>query len=203
MPVHDNAAHAARLDQLARSLEQLLALRDQLEALTGTSGYGAWSPERLRSALPAGHEALLRLLAGEEGDGSAERIRDRLRDRFALEIDPVDESIGPAARLHNRRVLALAGSESAAAAAYEAASLDLEAIAALAAAADGAEDAKASLDLQNRILAQNAKSLLEAARMLAAAEVGEAQRRRLEAERALRIREMALPRFVNPRLDRP
>jgi len=48
-----------------------------------------------------------------------------------------------------------------------------------------------------------ARSVLHVAQVAAAAEVAAAQARRLEAERALRHREMVAPLFVNPRLVGP
>ncbi len=207
MPVYDGVAEATRLEQLGHLVNQLTTMRRQLEAaraslqaLTGSAGFGSWHPRSLESALPAGEADLDRLLAGGGGTGAAPALRDRLREEFQLEIEASPDSSGTAAEIHNQVVLGSQGLEAVARTAYEEAARDLGAVAALSRAIDNAGSVKASMDLQNRLLAQNAKSILAAARLIAAAEAAAARQARLDAERALRLRRLAEPRFFNPRL---
>ena len=205
VPVHDVAAEATRLQQLTHLVNQLSTLRSQLaaarsslDALTGSAGYGSWHLRSLESALPAGQSELARLLAGGQVSGSTPILRDRLREEFQLEIEASPHSSGSAAGIHNDSVRGSHGLEAVARTAYEEAVRDLEAVVALSAAIDRAGSVKASMDLQNRLLAQNAKSILAAARLTAAAEAAAARRIRMDAERSLRLRRLATVRFHNP-----
>ncbi len=209
MPVHDGAAEATRLEQVARLADQLRTMRRQLDAaranlqaLTGTAGYGAWNPDSLVSTLPDSQRELASVLSGRGDAGASAVLRDRLREYFQLELEASPEAVRTAASVHNERVWGLQGLEALARTAYEKAVHDERAIAALSAAIDEAHSMKASTDLQNRLMAQNAASVLAAARMIAASEVAAARRRRLEAEWSFRLRRLATPRFLNPRLSR-
>ena len=204
VPVHDATAHVARLDQVARLVEQLNLLRGQLDAahdslraLTGSGGYGARHPGGLATGLPGGEAAFAALLAGG-GEGPAAALRDRLREAFQLEV----EAGAGAAGLHNARVRGAHAREALARTTYEEASRNLELVRTLSGEADAADSVKTAIDLQNRLLAQNARSVLAVVQVMAAAEAAEAQRERRQAELALRLRRMAEPRFLNPRLDR-
>ena len=205
VPVHDVAAEATRLRQLTHLVNQLSTLRSQLaaarsslDALTGSAGYGSWHLRSLDSALPAGQSDLARLLAGGRFSGAAPVLRDRLREEFQLEIEASPGSSGSAVGIHNDSVRSSHGLEAVARTAYEETVRDLEAVVALSAAIDRAGSVKASMDLQNRLLAQNAKSVLAAARLIAAAEAAAARQMRIDAERALRLRRLATARFHNP-----
>ncbi len=205
VPVHDVAAEATRLQQLTHLVDQLSLLRSQLaaarsslDALTGSAGYGTWHIRSLDSALPAGQSELVRLLAGGQLSGAAPILRDRLREEFQLEIEASPSFSGSAAGIHNDSVRGSHGLEAVARTAYEEAVRDLEVVVSLSAAIDRAGSVKASMDLQNRLLAQNAKSVLAAARLIAAAEAAAARRMRMDAERSLRLRRLATVRFHNP-----
>ena len=205
MPVHDVAAESTRLEQLTHLVEQLNTLRGQLEtaraslrAITGSAGYGSWHSGSLESTLPDGHLELVRLLAGHDEVGEAAALRDRLREDFQLEIEASRGFSGTVANIHNNRVRGSQGLEAVARTAYQEAARDLGVVAGLSKGVDGATTLKESMDLQNRLLAQNAKSVLAAVRMIAAAEAAAARRAQMDAERSLRLRHLARPRFRNP-----
>ena len=209
VPVHDGAAEATRLEQVAHLVDQLTTMRRQLEAaranlqaLTGAAGYGAWDPGSLVSTLPAGQGELAGILSGQGDTGASAVVREQLREYFQLELEASPEAVRTTASVHNERVWGLQGLEAIARTAYEKAAQDERVITALSAAIDRAQSVKASMDLQNRLMAQNAASVLAAARMIAATEAAAARQRRLDAERALRLRRLAIPRFLNPRFSR-
>jgi len=203
VPVFDATAHTTRLEELAHLVHQVTTLGRQLDAITGAEGYGGWNAGSLGHALPLTPVDLARLLVGGRSGSEADEARDRLRSEFRLEIDEVDESVGSGAWLHNLTVRNFQGREAVARIAFAAAARDIAAVGAMARGIDAAHSLKSAMDLQTRTLAQTARSVLHVAQVAAAAEVAAAQARRLEAERALRHREMVAPLFVNPRLVGP
>ena len=208
-PVFDAAAQATRVNQLHQLSEQLSALqriRDaeerQIAALTGSRGYGAYRTDAFVTHLPGGGDEVAGILRGATGQGIVYALVRRLRDLFPLEITEPGSSGGPGQEFHSQIARMSMGSEALARIAYQELARDLEVVTALSRSIDTATDPKAVLDLQARLMAQNAKSALTAARVLTLSEFGRARREFNMADRANRLRAMIVPRFVNPALDR-
>lgn len=208
VPVYDATAHVARLEQLLRAAEQLTAAkamldtsRTQLQALTGTRGYGTVLSPALVSTMPDGARSMAALLAGESGGSVAFDLVDQLRLQSPLEVSVEAYGSGAGGEYHNSLTRLGQGAEAIGRVAYAELARDLSAVNALTNLIDHADDPKAAIDLQSRLLAQNAKSLLITGKILAAAEIARAKRQNSDAARALEFQRMVAPRFVNPRLS--
>ena len=204
LTVHDPAAQHTRRDQLQNAREQAGRLQEildvgraQLEAFTGSRGYGEALSSGFESDLPAGGLGLADMLAGLTVGGLAKELARRLAERVGLEVEEPVPGAGSQAH-HNLRVRRSHGQEILATAAYQEAVEDLEVVRALSRSIEAADRPKDILDLQARLLAQGAKSSLIVARILAAAELNRARQAAEVADRALRVRRLVEPRFINP-----
>lgn len=203
--VYDAWAQRTRNVQLARLIDHLanakamrtLAL-DQLEALTGSRGYGALLFEGLMASLPKGDGEVEAVMEGGPGGGRAGALARSLNQSRQL----VEANAGEGAEYHETVTRAGNGVRALARVAYQDIVRDLDTVRRLATSIDGARDPKAALDLQARLTAQNAKSVLTTARIMALAEMARAKRQLEDADRAERLRRIMEPSFINPSLTR-
>lgn len=210
IPVFDGIADFTRGQQLQQAIDQVAtseAMRDtlalQYAALVGSRGFGALLPEGLRSLMPGSDAGIARVLAGLPGAGAAGGLARRLQEQFPLEVDGPEvasDANGNGNGFHNRRVRASQGAEALARIAYLEIERDLAMLRSMTGAIASADDPKAALELQARLMAQNAKSVLITARMLALAEITRARVEASHADRARLVRGLVAPNFVNPRI---
>lgn len=202
--MYDAWAQHTRSIQLARLIEQLANAKvvrglaeDQLKAFTGSRGYGALLLEGLRAILPERDADVEAVFEGQLGGGQAGDLARRL-NASAL---PEEEPRGEGMEFHQSSTRSGNGLRALARVAYQEIARDIEIVRNLAASIDSAGDPKATLDLQARLTAQNVKSVLVTARMMALSELARARRQLEEADRAERLRRMLEPRFINPSID--
>ncbi len=171
---------------------------DQLQALTGSRGYGAMLFEGLRASLPKGDGEVEAVMEGGPGGGRAGALARSLnRSSPAIEAAPSE-----GAEYHAAATRAGNGARALARVAYQDIVRDLDTVRRLSSSIDGARDPKDALDLQARLTAQNAKSVLTTARIMALAEIAQARRQLEDADRAERLLRTMQPRFINPSLTR-